>query len=145
MARVFSLLSNRGILLKHRSRVYNTCIRPAMLYGAETSALTQREESLLQGCDRRKFRGLYGVNLRYRGFCAEALSRCGILHRIRKMRMTRFGHVYRRDGNDPSCRVREVGSQGRRPRIVCEVIFQLPDSVRLQQTKKLDRRPSFHV
>ena len=45
-----SILSNRGIPLKHRSRVYNACIKSAMLHGAETWALTQREESLLHGC-----------------------------------------------------------------------------------------------
>ena len=75
-----------------------------MLYGAEAWALTQREESLLQGCDHRKPRRLCGVNLRYRGSSDEMLRRCGlesILLRIRKMRMTWFGHVYRRDGNNP--------------------------------------------
>ena len=93
-------------------------------------------------------------NLRDRVSSDKVLRKCGleiILLSIVKMRMAWFGHVYRRGGNDPLCRVREFEAQGRRPRgrpmktIVCEVIFQLPDSLRLQQRKKLDRGPSFHV
>ena len=114
-----SLLSNRGIPLKHRARVYNACIRSAMLYGAVTWALTQREESLLQACDRRMLRRLCGVTLRDRIPSDEVLRRCGlesILLRVRKMRMAWFGHVYRRDGDDPVCRVQDVEAPGRRPR-----------------------------
>ena len=116
---ISSLLSNRGIPLKHRSRVYNACIRSVMLYGAVTWALTQREESLLQSCDRRMLRRLCGVTLRDRISSDEVLRRCGlesILLRVRKMRMAWFGHVYRRDGNDPVRRVKEVEAPGRRPR-----------------------------
>lgn len=32
------------------------------------------------------------------------------------MRMAWFGHAYRRDGKDPSYRVKEVEAPGRRPR-----------------------------
>ena len=73
-----SLLSNRGIPLKHRARVYDACIRSAMLYAAETWALTQREENLIQGCDRRMLRRLCGVTLRDRISSDEVLGRCGL-------------------------------------------------------------------
>ena len=99
--------------------MYDACIRSAMLYGAVTWALTQREESLLQACDRRMLRCLCGITLRDRISSDEVLRRCGlesILLRIRKMRMAWFGHVYRRDGDDPVCKVREVEAPGRRPR-----------------------------
>ena len=90
-----------------------------MLYAAETWALTQREENLIQGCDRRMLRRLCGVTLRDRISSDEVLGRCGlesVLLRIRKKRMAWFGHVYRRDESDPLCRVKNVEAQGRRPR-----------------------------
>ena len=114
-----SLLSNRGIPLKHRARVYDACIRSAMLYAAETLALTGRDENLLQGCDRRMLRRLRGVTLRDRISSDEVLRRCGlesVLLRIRKKRMAWFGHVYRRNEEDPLCRVKNVEAPGRRPR-----------------------------
>ena len=114
-----SLLSNRGIPLKHRARVYDACIRSAMLYASETWALTQREENLLQGCDRRMLRRLCGVTLRDRISSDEILNRCGlesVLLRIRKKRMAWFGHVYRRDVDDPLCKVKDIEAPGRRPR-----------------------------
>ena len=77
-----------------------------MLYAAETWALTQREENLIQGCDRRMLRRLCGVTLRDRISSDEVLGRCGlesILLRVRKKRMAWFWHVYRREENDPLC------------------------------------------
>ena len=61
LSRLCSLLSNRGIPLNHRPRVYNANIRSAVLYGVETWELTQYEVSLLQGCARRMFRRLCGI------------------------------------------------------------------------------------
>ena len=49
-----------------------------MLYAAETWALTQREENLIQGCDRRMLRRLCGVTLRDRISSDEVLGRCGL-------------------------------------------------------------------
>ena len=76
----------------------------------------QREENLLHGCDRRMLRRLCGVTLREE---YPVMRRYGLesnLLRIRKMRMAWFGHVYRRDGNDPLCGVKEDGAPGRRPK-----------------------------
>ena len=64
-------------------------------------------------------RHLCGVTLRDRSASVEVLRRCGlesVLLRVRKKRMAWFGHVYRRDGDDPVCRVQDVEAPGRRPR-----------------------------
>ena len=115
-----SLLSNRSIPLKHRAKVYSACIRSTMTYGAATWALTQREERMLQGCDRRMLRRLCGLTLGDRVSSVDILGRCGLedlLLTVQKRRMAWFGHVYRRqDENDPLSRIKHVEAPGRRPR-----------------------------
>ena len=63
-------------------------------------------------------RRLCGVTLRDRVSSEEVLRRCGlesVLLRILKKRMARFGHVCRRDEEDPLFRVRDIEAPGRRP------------------------------
>ena len=91
-----------------------------MTYGAATWALTQREERLLQSCDRRMLRKMCGLSLTDRVPSADILSRCGLddlLLTVRRSRMAWFGHTYRRqDENDPLWRINQVEAPGRRPR-----------------------------
>ena len=51
-----SLLVNYSIQLEERTKVYCACVRPALLYAAETWALTERLEGLLASCDHSKLR-----------------------------------------------------------------------------------------
>ena len=115
-----SLLSNKAIPLKYRARAYNACIRSTMTYGAATWAMTQREERLLQSCDRRFLRKMCGLSLTDRVPSTDVLSRCGlddILLTVRRSRMAWFGHTYRRQNdNDPLSRINQVEAPGRRPR-----------------------------
>ena len=113
-----SLLSNKAILLKHRPRAYNAYIRSTMTYGAATWALTQREESLLQSCDRRMLRKICGLSLTDLP-STDILRRCGLedlLLTARRSRMAWFGRTYRRQDNDPLSRINQVEAPGRRPR-----------------------------
>ena len=56
-----SLLVNRSIPLKTRGSVCEACIRSAMLYGAETWAMTGRMEDILRRYDRGMLRYMAGV------------------------------------------------------------------------------------
>ena len=51
-----SLIVNHSFPLKERTKVYFACVRPALLYGVETWALTERLEGLLTSCDHRMLR-----------------------------------------------------------------------------------------
>ena len=89
-----------------------------MLYAAAVWALTQRDEQMLRGCDRRMLRRICGLTLRDRVSSMEILRRCNledILLTVRKRRMGWFGHVFRRE-SDPLARIREFEAPGRRPR-----------------------------
>ena len=58
---ISSLLVNRNIGLRSRGGVYEACVRSALLYGAETWALTGRLVDVLRNCDRRMLRHMAGV------------------------------------------------------------------------------------
>ena len=115
-----NLLCNKAIPLKDRARAYNACIRSTVTYGAATWAITQREEQLMQSCDRRMLRMICGVSLSDRVSSIEILRRCrleDILLVMRKRRLAWFGHIYRRHEEDnPLRRIMHTEAPGRRPR-----------------------------
>ena len=63
------------------------CVRPALLYAAETWALIERLEGLLASCDHRMLRYMLTVRLQDRITNGEVRRRCGVEnleHRLRK-------------------------------------------------------------
>ena len=50
------MLVNHSIPLEERVKVYFACVRPPLLYAAETWALTERLKGLLASCDHRMLR-----------------------------------------------------------------------------------------
>ena len=61
---IASLLVNCSIGLRTKGRVYEACVRSAaLLYGAETRALTSRLMDVLFRCDRRMLR--YMIRVRW--------------------------------------------------------------------------------
>ena len=117
---ISNLLKNKAIPLRHRARAYNTCIRSTMTYGAATWALTQREEQLLQSCDRRMLRQMCGISLQDHVPSHDIRRMCCLedtLLTIRRSRMAWFGHVYRRqDLDNPLTKIKNVVAPGNRPR-----------------------------
>ncbi len=95
---VASLSVNRSIGLKSRGNVYEACVRSALLYGAETWALTDRLMDLLRSCDRRMLRYMAGVRWQDRRFNKEVAEMCGVEDlsvKLRKKRLRWFGHMER--------------------------------------------------
>ena len=115
-----SLLCNKAMPLKHRARAYDACIRSTVTSGAAAWAVTQREEQLVQSCDRRMLTLICGVALSDRVSSIEILRRCGledVFVVMRKRRLAWFGHVYRRNEEDnPLRRIMLTETPGRRPR-----------------------------
>ena len=114
-----SLLRNRHVPLKCRGHVYSACIRPVLLYGAESWALTQHLAQQLRSFDRRMLRYMTGVSLSDRVDSAEVAGRCGLKQLevvLRERRLRWFGHVKRRTEEEPIHRVLNVAVEGPRPR-----------------------------
>ena len=58
---IASLLVNRKIPLECRTKIYGACIRPLILYGVESWALTKNLEELIHRCDCIMLRCMAGV------------------------------------------------------------------------------------
>ena len=115
---ISSLLTNKDIPLKHRGRVYDACIRSVLLYGGEGWPMIARVQAILTSCDRRMLRYMAGVAWQDRVRSEEVARRCGVEvleNVLRRRRLRWFGHVKRRDEEDPLKRVGELVVEGRRP------------------------------
>ena len=120
---ISSLLCNRGIHLKVRAAVYDACIRSVLLYGSETWPMTQRLEDVVRCCDRRMLRAVTAVTRRPGEWrmveSSEGILRaCGlpdITDVMKRNRLRYFGHVCRREEEDPLSAVRRHVAPGRVP------------------------------
>ena len=97
-----SLLVNHSILLEERMKVYCACVRPVLLYAAETWALMERLGGLLASYDHRTLRYMSRVRWQDKITNEEVKRWRGVEnleHILRKMRLRWFGHVKLRDEN----------------------------------------------
>ena len=115
---ISSLLCNGGIPLKKRATVYEACIRSVLLYGSETWPVTKRLEDLLLRSDRRMIRLMCGVTLRMRVPSEDLLLNAGLVdirQVIKRNRLRMYGHVARRDEDEPLGKIINLEAPGRRP------------------------------
>ena len=115
---ISSLLTNRSIPLWSRGRAYDACIRPVLLYGSEGWPMTDRLRAVLTGCDRRLLRYMAGITWRDHVSSAEVADRCGVelLEGVlRRRRLRWYGHVARRDIEEPLGNILNFEAPGRRP------------------------------
>ena len=112
------MLVNQSIPLRERAKVYCACVRPVLLYAAETWPLTEKLEGLLASCDQKMLRYMARVRWQDRVTNDEVRERCGVEDlrvRIRRTRLRWFGHVKRREENNTLRRVYDLEVGGRRP------------------------------
>ena len=78
--------------------MYEACVRSALLYGAETWALTSRLMEVLYRCDLRILRYIAGVRWQDGKSSSEVAEMCGVEDlsvKLRQRRLRWFGHVKR--------------------------------------------------
>ena len=112
------LLTNAGIPLLYRARVYEACVRSVMLYASETWAMTKKMEDFVLKADRRMLRNMAGIRLRDRVSSEVVLDRCklkSINQQLYKRRLNWFGHVARRSLEEPLGFVYSMEIPGRLP------------------------------
>ena len=115
---ISGLLLNKNIPILYRAKVYEACIRPVLLYSAETWALTQRMEEILKRCDNKMLRFMAGVRWEDHLTNEEVAERCGLRRldgKLTSHRLRWFGHVARREGEHPLREVMDLQVDGRRP------------------------------
>ena len=94
------VICDRKVSAKVKGKVYETAVRPAMMYGLETVAVTKRHEAGLEMAELKMLRFAMGVtrldkirNEYIRG--TAHIDRFGC--KLRESRLRWFGHVQRRD------------------------------------------------
>jgi len=116
---ISSLLVNKNIPLKNRARIDCACVRPVMLYGAETWATTKTIEKKICSCDQWTLRHMAHVRWEDRVTTKEVRGRCGvkdIMDVLKRNRLRWYGHVRRRDNHHVLSKAAEMEVEGVRPR-----------------------------
>ena len=113
------LLYGRKFSLKMRGRIYQSCVRSAMLYGNETWCLRENKMAILKRTEKAMMRAMCGVKMIEKR-SQELMSLLGLkdtfdgLARVSGVRW--YGHVLRRDNSDVLKRALDFEVTGRRGR-----------------------------
>src|SRR5215467_3203283 len=112
------VLCDRRVPVRLKGKVYESAVRPAMLYASECWAITKKEEQKLLVAEMRMLRMLCGVTSMDRirnETIRETLGVSSVSDKMRQNRLRWFGHVYRKPEDDSVRRawrgetVRQVG------------------------------------
>ena len=87
--------SNLAICLKRQ--VYNSCVLPAMTYGAETWTLTKQAQNRLAAAQTKMERSMLNItyNITYNIWVRERTKLIDIIYTVRKMKWSWAGHFNR--------------------------------------------------
>ena len=98
------LLCGRKFLLKMKRKIYQSCIRSAMLYGSKTWCLRENEMAILRRTEKAMMKATCGVKIIEKRRSQELLSLQGIKDTLdglaRESGVRWYGHVLRRDNGD---------------------------------------------
>ena len=98
---IANLLVNHSIGLRTRGKVFEACVKFALLYAAETWTWTSRLMDALYRCDHRMLRYMAGVRWQDRRCSSEVEMMCGVDNlsvKLRQRRLRWVGHVKRVEG-----------------------------------------------
>ena len=128
--KVSGIICDRKLSTRVKGKVYNTAVRPAMLYGMETVALTRRQEVELEVAELRMLRFAMGVtrldkikNTHVRG----TANVVWIGKKVRETRLRWYGHVLRRNAEYVGKRVIGMDLPGKRRRETSKEVYGRSD------------------
>ena len=113
------ILCDKRVPVKVKGKLYKTMVRPAMLYGLETAALTCSLERKMQVAEMRMLRWSLGVTRRDRirnEGIRGTIGVCDIAGKLRETRLRWYGHVQRREEEHITKRVLNMELPGKRKR-----------------------------
>ena len=116
---VSGVVCDRKMPIKLKIKIYNSVIRPVLMYGSETWALRRKEEAKLERTEMRMLRWIMSISLLERLENDEIRRRAGVVkitEVIREARLRWCGHVLRMDGEEGVKRAWEEPVRGRRSR-----------------------------
>ena len=114
------LLYGRKFSLKMQGRIFQSCIRSAMLYGGETWCLKENEMAILRRTEKAMMRALCGVMMIEKRRSQELMSFLGLRDTLdglpRASGVRWYGHVLRSDNGRVLRRALDFKVAGRRGR-----------------------------
>ncbi|KAF7711996.1 hypothetical protein HF521_001007, partial [Silurus meridionalis] len=116
---IAGVICDRRVSVRVKGKVYRTVVRPEMLYGLETVALSKRQEVELEVAELKMLRCSLGVTTmdRIRNEFIRGTAHVGRFgDKVREVRLRWFGHVQRRDMGYISRRMLRMEPPGRRKR-----------------------------
>ena len=114
------LLQGRRFSLRLKGKVYQTCVRSAMVYGSETWCLRENEVAILRRTEKAMIRAMCGVKLMDKKNTEELMGMLGLKETVDKLAKANgvrwYGHVLRRQDDDILRKALEFSVEGRRRR-----------------------------
>ena len=101
--RMSGVICDRRVSARVKGKVYKVAVRPAMLYGLETVALTKRQEAEMEVAELKMLRFSSGVTgmAKIRNEYIRGTAQVGRLsEKTREARLRWYGHVRRKDDWD---------------------------------------------
>ena len=117
--KVFGVLCDRKLSAKVRGKMYKSVIRPTMLYGMETVAVTERQVGKMEVAELKKVRWALGVTRKdkTRNEYVRGTSKIAKLgYKLWNARLRWYGHLKRREEDYVWKRMMEMVVPGRRKR-----------------------------
>lgn len=114
----YPIWKNKHLSIETKSRIYKTCIRPVMTYGAETRAETSLTKRMLRTTEMKTLRTITGYTLKDRQRSTDIRNKCqtdDVVRWIRKRRREWNQHVNRMSPDRLAKIVRNNTPHGRRP------------------------------
>ena len=118
--RVSGVLCDKRIPAKVKGRIYKSVVRPAMMYGLETVALSKRQEQEFEVAELRMLRFSLGVTRmdRIRNEFIRGTAHVGRFeNKAREARLRWIGHVWRRDEDYIGKRLLRMEVPGKRRKV----------------------------
>ena len=117
--RMSGVICDRGVPARVKGKVYRVAVRPAMLYGLETVALTKRQEAEMEVAELKMLRFSLGVTRmdKIRNEYIRGTAQVGRFgEKTREARLRWYGHVRRKDDAYIGRRVLRMELPGKRKR-----------------------------
>jgi len=117
--RMSSLLCDRRVSARLKGKLHRTVVRPAMMYGLETVAMTKRQEAELEVAEMKMLRfelGVTRMDMIRNSLIRGTLHVASMGNKVREARLRWYGHVRRRDVEYVGQRVLKMELPGKRKR-----------------------------
>ena len=116
---ITGVVCDRKMPKKLKCKLYKTVVRPVQMYGVKCWAVGKKVEDLLSRIEMRMLRWILGTSKRDKIRNEKIRRRCGVTDIVDKMREARlrwFGHMLRREGDEPVKMALEMKVEGHRGR-----------------------------